>query len=339
MRPSIKQSAIAHCTVFLVVFVTLASVCAKSTQAVDFVDYVDPWIESDKSRFFFFASACRPFGMMNLSPDSRPKGAWGSGYHYSDPEILGFSHVHAWMLSGITVMPTSGPVNPIDGASGWKSAKDTSKEIVRPGYHKVRLDKYAIGVELKIIQMPFNELLPTLEAKKVDIIMSGMTMTTPRNAKVIFLGPYIYSGKSILTMAHIYIEMENTNELNKSSNKIATLAGSTSEKFVLQYMPKAKLLAESNYDDCLKLVLDGKADLMLADFSICRYTVLKSPELGLETFDEPITKEPIGMAIKHTDPLFLNLLQNLLRQRDADGTLEDLNDKWFWDDEWITDVK
>lgn len=197
----------------------------------------------------------------------------------------------------------------------------------------------AIGVELKIVQMPFNELLPSLEAKKVDIIMSGMTMTTPRNAKVIFLGPYIYSGKSILTMAHIYIEMENTNELNKSSNKIATLAGSTSEKFVLQYMPKTKLLAQSNYDDCLNMVLDGKADLMLADFSICRYTVLKSPELGLETFDEPITKEPIGMAIKHTDPLFLNLLQNLLRQRNADGTLEDLNDKWFWDDEWISDVK
>lgn len=197
----------------------------------------------------------------------------------------------------------------------------------------------AIGVELKIIQIPFNELLPTLQANKIDIIMSGMTMSTPRNAEVIFLGPYIYSGKSILTMAHIFIEMENTNELNKSSNKITTLSGSTSEKFVLQLMPKAKLLAESNYDECLKLVLDGKADIMLADFSICRYTILKNPELGLETFDEPITKEPIGMAIKHTDPLFLNLLQNLLRQRNADGTLEDLNDKWFWDDEWISDVK
>lgn len=196
-----------------------------------------------------------------------------------------------------------------------------------------------IGVELKIVEMPFKELLPSLQANKVDIIMSGMTMTTSRNTQVIFLGPYIYSGKSILTMAHIYIEMQTTNELNKSSNKITTLAGSTSEKFVLQYMPKAKLLAESNYDDCLKLVIDGKADLMLADFSICSYTLLRNPDLGLETFDEPITKEPIGMAVKHTDPLFINLLNNLLTQFDADGTLEDLNDKWFWDDEWISDVK
>jgi len=196
-----------------------------------------------------------------------------------------------------------------------------------------------LGVELNIVQMPFKELLPSLQANKIDIIMSGMTMTTSRNTQVIFLGPYIYSGKSILTMAHIYIEMQTTNELNKSSNKITTLSGSTSEKFVLQYMPKAKLLPESNYDECLKLVIDGKADLMLADFSICTYTMLRNPDLGLETFDEPITKEPIGMAVKHTDPLFLNLLTNLLIQFNANGTLEDLNDKWFWDDEWISEVK
>jgi len=196
-----------------------------------------------------------------------------------------------------------------------------------------------IGVELKIVRMPFKELLPSLQAKKVDIIMSGMTMTPQRNTQVIFLGPYIYSGKSILTMAHIFIQVENTNELDKGSIKITTMAGSTSEKFVLTNMPKAKLLAESNYDDCYKLLMDGKADILLADFSLCRYTILRNPDAGLETFDEPITKEPIGVAIKHTDPLFLNLLNNFLTQLDADGTLEDLNDKWFWDDEWISEVK
>ena len=197
----------------------------------------------------------------------------------------------------------------------------------------------AIGVELKIVRMPFKELLPSLQANKIDVIMSGMTMTPQRNTQVIFLGPYIYSGKSILTLAHIFIEAETTNELNRGSNKITTMAGSTSEKFVLKNMPKAKLLAESSYDDCFNLLMDGKADILLADFSLCRYTILRKPDLGLETFDEPFTKEPIGMAIKHTDPLFLNLIDNFLTQLDADGTLEDLNDKWFWEDEWISQVK
>lgn len=196
-----------------------------------------------------------------------------------------------------------------------------------------------IGVELKIIRMPFSELLPSLKSGKIDIIMSGMTMTPKRNTEVIFLGPYIYSGQSILTQAHIFIEAESAAELNRGSTKITTLAGSTSQKFVEENIPKAKLLPEKDYGACLDQVMKGKADLMLADFSICRYTLLKHPDLGLETFDEPITKEPIGMAIMPGDMLFLNLLRNQLTQFDADGTLEELNDKWFWDDEWISQVK
>jgi len=132
----------------LAICMVLFCAYAKAGRAGDFVDYVDPWIESDKSRFFFFASACRPFGMVNLSPDSRIGETWNSGYHYSDPEILGFSHVHAWMLSGITVMPTSGSIDPTKGVDGWKSPKDVKTEIVQAGYHRVHLDKYAIGVEL-----------------------------------------------------------------------------------------------------------------------------------------------------------------------------------------------
>jgi len=145
MKPIRHQISIVKISISLIIFVLFSGAYAKSTQPVD---YVNPWIETNKSRFFFFASACRPFGMMNLSPDSRIGGAWKSGYHYSDPEILGFSHVHAWMLSGITVMPTSGSIKPTEGVNGWKSARDTSTEIVEPGYHRVHLDKYAMEVEL-----------------------------------------------------------------------------------------------------------------------------------------------------------------------------------------------
>ena len=209
------------------------------------------------------------------------------------------------------------------------------------GYEVDLANKIAkkIGVELKIIQMPFNELLPSLEARKVDVIMSGMTMTTERNTRVIFLGPYIHSGKSILTMAHVFIESESASDLDRGSNKITVLSGSTSEKYVLEYMSSAKILPKVNYDECLDLVMNGGADLLLADFSLCRYTILKNPNSGLETFDEPFTKEPIGLAIKHTDALFLNLMRNMLLQFKNEGTLEDLNDKWFWDDEWISNVK
>ena len=58
-----------------------------------------------------------------------------------------------------------------------------------------------MGVKVKFSKMQFSELLPALEAGKVDMVLSGMTMTLSRNLKVAFVGPYYISGKGILTKA------------------------------------------------------------------------------------------------------------------------------------------
>src|SRR5690606_2109329 len=73
----------------------------------EYVDYVDPLIESAKSRYFYFNSACRPFGMVNLSPDNILEKEWNSGYKYQEPYIRGLTHVHDWGVGGLLLMPTT----------------------------------------------------------------------------------------------------------------------------------------------------------------------------------------------------------------------------------------
>src|ERR1035441_4609052 len=51
-------------------------------------DYVNPLIDTHKSRWFYFSSACRPFGMVNLSPDPTVRGDWMNGYIYGDTAVL-----------------------------------------------------------------------------------------------------------------------------------------------------------------------------------------------------------------------------------------------------------
>lgn len=74
-------------------------------ETISYVDQVYPWLDTENSRWFFFSSASRPFGMVNLSPDTEIDGAWGSGYRYKVDSVKGFSHVHAWQMSGLSVMP------------------------------------------------------------------------------------------------------------------------------------------------------------------------------------------------------------------------------------------
>ena len=113
------------------------------------VDWVDPLIDTANRRFFFLTTASRPFGMVNLSPDTRvgPDG-WQSGYRYTDGHIHWFSHVHAWQLCGIPLMPTMGDMRGPRGNDVYKSAFSHDTEIATPGYHAVTLDDYGIRCEL-----------------------------------------------------------------------------------------------------------------------------------------------------------------------------------------------
>jgi|GEM_PF-22274 len=112
------------------------------------VDLVQPLVDAANSRWFFFNSATRPFGMVNLSPDMEVDGDWGTGYRYHQDTIRCFSHVHGWQLSGIPVLPTTGPFRGHLGPHVYGSAYTHQQEIVRPGYHKIVLDDYGITAEL-----------------------------------------------------------------------------------------------------------------------------------------------------------------------------------------------
>ena len=113
------------------------------------VDHVDPLIDSANRRFFFLTTASRPFGMVNLSPDTRlGSDGWESGYRYTDEHIHCFSHVHAWQLCGIPILPTLGPMRGPLGSDGYRSRFSHESEIARPGYHAVTLDDYDIRAEL-----------------------------------------------------------------------------------------------------------------------------------------------------------------------------------------------
>ncbi len=125
--------------------------------AGDPADFVNPFVGTD-AHGHTHPGASLPFGMVQLSPDTRLEGWDGcSGYHYSDSVIFGFSHT---ALSGtgipdysdILFMPTTGPVKLHNGAddvdAGYASRFTHSREQAAAGYYAVRLADYAIDAEL-----------------------------------------------------------------------------------------------------------------------------------------------------------------------------------------------
>jgi polar amino acid transport system substrate-binding protein len=193
----------------------------------------------------------------------------------------------------------------------------------------------AMGVKLKLVAMPFSELLPSLEAGKIDMILSGMTMTPKRNLKVAFVGPYYVSGKGILTKRQKIATLQDTAEMDNPYTTIAALRGSTSQLFVEEKLPKAKLVPTRDYDEAVDMVIQDKADAFIADYPICVYSILRYPDKGLAALIAPKTYEPLGIALPQNDPFMINWLANFLNTLEGRGEFKNMKKRWFNNADWL----
>ena len=197
----------------------------------------------------------------------------------------------------------------------------------------------SMGVDAKFVKLPFGRLLDALVADQVDMVMSGVTITPARSERVTFVGPYYTSGKSLLTKSESLAGVRIPQDLDSSQIRLSALAGSTSESFVRDSIPRAKLVATEHLEEAIQKVLDGNVDALIADRETCSFAVLRHPDQGLLNPDVVFTIEPMGIAIAPGDPRFANLIQTYLSALEEHGILEKARAFWFKDPAWVKDLR
>lgn len=219
------------------------------------------------------------------------------------------------------------------------NATDRSGELIGLEIDLANLLAAAFDVELRIVTKDFPELLGAIDAKEVDIVLSGMAITAERSRDYTFVGPYVLSGKSILTKSANVAAAREAGDLNRMDLTLVVLGNSTSQTFVEKAIPEADIVATQNYEQAIQLVLDDEVDAMVADMPICLISVLRYPGKDLVTSSQPLSVEPIGIAVPSNDPQLVNLLQNYLAAFEGTGIMEELRKKWMEDGSWIAALR
>ena len=234
------------------------------------------------------------------------------------------------LSKGVLVVGTSGQQPPM-------SATAKNDALIGLDIDLATAMAAGLGVEVQFAKMPFADLLPALEAGKVDMVLSGMTITAVRNRKAAFVGPYYVSGKGILALEQRYAELQDADGLNASGVTVTTLKNSTSQSFAEELMPKATLVTAASYDDAVALVLEKKADVMVADLPFCAYAAYRYQDRGLSAGKSPLTFEPLGVAMAE-DGLLINWVRNFLNTMQGTGLLKKLHEKWLGGGSWINEL-
>ncbi|GHV09870.1 hypothetical protein FACS1894162_1540 [Bacteroidia bacterium] len=129
---------------------------AENPPKQEAVDYVDCFTGTSNSRWMLGPYAQRPMGMVQLGPDNQGN-RWMGGYEYAINSVSGFSHIHAWTMGGLMLMPTTAdlalsnpsPDSPYKGANaGYHSRILKETEKASPGYYEVQLYDHNVKAEL-----------------------------------------------------------------------------------------------------------------------------------------------------------------------------------------------
>jgi len=217
------------------------------------------------------------------------------------------------------------------------NAKNKSGKIIGMDPALAELIATNMGVKLRLVTLPFAQLLPALQAGKVDMVISGMSVTPERNLKVAFVGPYYISGKGVLTKLSTVAKIQDAKGLNQKNLKITALKDSTSQKMVQEAAPEAAFTAAASYDAGVKMLLSDQVEVMVADYPFCALTAYRNKDKGLTAGDVRLTFEPLGIAMPE-DTLLINWVENLMMMLDGTGILEALRNRWFNERIWMEEL-
>jgi len=206
--------------------------------------------------------------------------------------------------------------------------KDASGNVV--GFDKEIGDALCakMKVECTVVTSDWDGIIPALNAKKFDFLISSMSITDERKQAVDFTDPY-YSNK----LQFIAPKDKTEFKTDKASLKgkiigaqRATLAGTWLEDNLGDDITiKLYDTQENAYLD----LTSGRLDAILADKYV-NYEWLKS-DAGkpYEFKGDPVEEsDKIGIAVRKKDPL-REKLNAALKEIVADGTYKKINDKYF----------
>lgn len=190
-----------------------------------------------------------------------------------------------------------------------------------------------LGTPIRIENINWDGLIPSLQTNKVDVVISSMTITDERGKVVDFSDPYAHSYLALLLNNNS--DINSIEELNQSGKVIAVKKGTTGYIYANANLTNAKVNSFSSENACITEVTQGKADAFIYD----QLTIYRQNQVNPDTTKAimiPIQEgESWGMAVnKDSIELLQKINAFIAEYRDNNG-FDTLSNKYLADERQI----
>ncbi len=182
-----------------------------------------------------------------------------------------------------------------------------------------------MGVEVQIVSMNFDGLIPALQSGNIDMIVSAMTINSERAEKVNFSKPYYKSGLSIV------VKGDNTTIKgfkDLEGKKIAAQIGTTGAEEARRIKDAQVREFNSNAEAYMELK-NGGVDAVVNDLPVNEYYLAKSGEKNVKLVGEILNAEEYGIAVNKKNTELTEKVNKALEELKKNGEYDKIYMKWF----------
>ena len=196
-----------------------------------------------------------------------------------------------------------------------------------------------LGVRMDPVNTRFPQLLLTLDTRRIDMIISGMSITPERSKRVDFSDPYMTVGQTVLVNVRHRDKVKSYRDLNSPEFMVASPPGTTGAAAVRQLLPNATFTAVESEWEAIKAVREGHADAFVYDLPHNAIAYAMDDSQQLIFLDQPFTTEQLAIAIRKDNPKLLEWINGFLAKLKQDGRYQKIHDKWFQSTSWHSRVR
>ena len=242
---------------------------------------------------------------------------WGASFQTS---LADGGHLEKVQASGIIRIATNPGIEPMEYMRGGQLVGyDIDVGIALARHLKVEVNW--------IVFDDLNNLVRHIHGAgsegKLDIVISAMGIDDKRTQNSVAV-PYFKSGLTILTNAATK-DIATLNDLKGKT--VAAVRGSTEYEIISQ-APGVTVVDAQNYDECVSLVLSGRASAAVLDVPVALVAARRHPN-KLRVVDNPFEEESYGIFMERSDLALFREVRKAVKEMRRDGTFDRLKVKWF----------
>ncbi|MFN8644205.1 MAG: transporter substrate-binding domain-containing protein [Candidatus Binatia bacterium] len=189
----------------------------------------------------------------------------------------------------------------------------------------------ALNRKIEIIATPWEELPTALEEKKIDLVMSGTSITEARKEKFNFTDPYLTVGQMAIVRSSDYPKLRDPKAMDRPQSRVGFVSRTTGEAWARANLKKAKLHGYTNTEEGVAALEHDQIDYFIQDApAVWRVTGgIMSEHPRLKGIYRPLTTEQLAWVVPKDNPELLAQLNKVLAEWKKDGTLDDVIDDWI----------